>query len=64
MHQEVQKALRLKYPDITHIQLTKNVSVNGVNYREGMIVVHGDAGGLHVLPVLGGFPPTVKRYAG
>lgn len=46
MHQEVQKALRLKYPDITHIQLTKNASVNGVSSREGMIVVHGAADGL------------------
>lgn len=46
LHQDVQKVLQFKYPDITHIQLTKNASVNGVNYREGMVVVHGSAGGL------------------
>lgn len=46
LHQDVQKALELKYPDITHIQLTKNASVNGVTYRCGMVVVHGFAGGL------------------
>ncbi len=46
LHQDVQKVLRLEYPDITHIQLTKNASVNGVNYREGMVVVHGSVGGL------------------
>ncbi|XP_028332484.1 uncharacterized protein LOC114481687 [Gouania willdenowi] len=46
LHQDVQRVLHLKYPDIPHIQLTKNASVNGVNYREGMIVVHGSIGGL------------------
>lgn len=46
LHQDVQKVLQLEYPDITHIQLTKNASVNGVNYREGMVVVHGSVGGL------------------
>lgn len=46
LHQDVQKVLKLKYPDITHIQLTKNASVNGVNYRNGMIIVYGSAGGL------------------
>lgn len=50
-HQDVQKVLQLKYPvlcelNVTHIQLTKNASVNGVNYKEGMVVVHGSAGGL------------------
>lgn len=46
LHQDVQKVLQLAYLDITHIQLTKNSSVNGVNYREGMVVVHGSIGGL------------------
>lgn len=46
LHQGVQKFLQLKYPDIAHIQLTKNASVNGVNYREGMVVDHGSVGGL------------------
>ena len=46
LHQAVQKVLKQKNPDITLIQLTKNASVNGVNYREGMVVVHGSVGGL------------------
>lgn len=46
LHQDVQKVLQLKYPDIAHIQLTKNASVNGVNYRQGMVVVHGSVDGL------------------
>lgn len=40
------KVMQLEYPDITHIQLTKNASVNGVNYRDGMVAVHVSAGGL------------------
>ncbi len=46
LHQDVQKVLKLKYPDIVHLQLTKTASVNGVTYREGMIVVCGSTGGL------------------
>ncbi len=46
LHQDVQKVLKLKYPDIVHLQLTKTASVNGVTYREGMIVVCGCTGGL------------------
>ena len=46
LHQAVQKVLKQKNTDITHIQLTKNASVNGVNYREGMVVVHGSVGDL------------------
>lgn len=43
LHHDIQKVLQLKDPDITHCQLAKNESVNGVNYREGMVVVHGSA---------------------
>lgn len=46
LHQDVQKVLKLKYPDIAHIQLTKTASVNGVTYREGMVAVCGSTGGL------------------
>lgn len=46
LHQDVQNIVKQKYPDITHIQLTTNASVNGMNYREGMIVVYRSIGGL------------------
>lgn len=46
LHQDVQKVLKLKYPDIAHIQLTKTALVNGVTYRDGVIVVCGSTGGL------------------
>lgn len=46
LHHDVQRDLRIKFPDITHIQLTKNASVNGTNYRPGMIVVYGSSAGL------------------
>ena len=46
LHQDVQKALKLKYPDISHIELTKTASVNGVTYKDGMIVACGSTGGL------------------
>lgn len=46
MHQDVQKALKLKYPDISHVQRTKTASVNGVTYKNGMIVACGSTGSL------------------
>ncbi|XP_058480957.1 uncharacterized protein LOC131456550 [Solea solea] len=46
LHQDVQKVLKLKYPDITHVQLTKTASVHGVTYRGGMIVACGSTCGL------------------
>lgn len=33
------KALKQTYPDLTCVNLTKTVSVNGINYRNVMIVV-------------------------
>ena len=46
VHQDVQKALKLKYPDISHVQRTKTASVNGVTYKNGMIVACGSTGSL------------------
>lgn len=46
LHHDVQRDLKLKYPDISLVQLTKTVSVNGTNYRPGMIVVYGSVAGM------------------
>ena len=35
-----------KYPDATVVNLTQNVSVDGINYISGMIIAHGSVGGL------------------
>ena len=45
LNEEVVVALRQKYPDISQVNLTKNVTTRGINYRNGMIVVcHSTAG--------------------
>lgn len=46
LHPDVQKAVKLKYPGTSHVQLTTNALANGLNYKIGMIVVHGSAAGL------------------
>ena len=46
LHQDVLKAWKLKYPDISHIQITKNASVNGVTHKDGMIVACASTGSL------------------
>lgn len=46
MKEEVAVSLRQKYPDIAVVNLAQNVSADGINYRSGMIIVHGFVGGL------------------
>lgn len=48
LNQDVVNSLKQTYPDVTCIHLAKNVSVDGVNYRNGMIVVRGLSGSLPV----------------
>lgn len=38
--------LTQKYPDATVVNLAQNVSVDGTNYRNGMVIAHGSVGGL------------------
>ncbi|RVE72780.1 hypothetical protein OJAV_G00041440 [Oryzias javanicus] len=46
LNEEVANILCQKYPDLTVVHLALNVSVDGINYRRGMIIVHGFVGGL------------------
>ena len=46
LNEEVALSIKRKYPDVTEVNLAKNVSSNGLNYRNGMIVAHGSTGGL------------------
>lgn len=34
------------YPDITVVNLTQNVTVDGINYKQGMLLAHGSLGRL------------------
>lgn len=38
--------LSQKYPEVTAVNLACSVTINGINYKKGMIVVHGPCGGL------------------
>lgn len=46
LKEEVTVSLRLKYPDLSVVNLAQNVSVDSINFRSGMIIVHGFVGGL------------------
>lgn len=46
LNEEVVLALRQKYPGITRVNLTKNVTTRGVNYRNGMILACGSTAGM------------------
>lgn len=39
-------SLSQKYPDLTVVNLTHNVYVDGINFKSSMIIVHGFVGGL------------------
>lgn len=43
---EVLLALRQKYPDISQVNLTKNVTTRGINYRNGMILTCDSTAGM------------------
>lgn len=44
LNEEVALALRQKYPDVTQVNLTKNVTARGINYRNGMVLASGSTG--------------------
>ncbi|XP_070410625.1 uncharacterized protein [Nothobranchius furzeri] len=46
LNEEVVVALRHKYPDIVQVNLTKNVTSRGINYRNGMMVVCDSTAGM------------------
>ena len=46
MKENVSLHLRQKIPDLTTVTLAQSVSSNGIEYRNGMIIVHGSVGGL------------------
>ncbi len=46
LKEEVAISLSQKYPDLTVVNLAHNVYVDGINFRSGMIIVHGFVGGL------------------
>jgi hypothetical protein len=46
LNKEVGASLKQKYPNISEVHLAKNVTSRGINYRVGMLIAHGSAGGL------------------
>ncbi len=46
LNKEVVTVLRQKYPGINEVHLAKNVTNSGINYRTGMLISFGSAGGL------------------
>jgi len=46
LNSDVVNSLVQKHPKILDVNLAKRVTVNGINYKRDMIVVHGFCGGL------------------
>ena len=46
LSKEIVLALRQKYPGISKVNLTKNVTTRGINYRNGMVVACGSTAGM------------------
>ncbi|KAK3517071.1 hypothetical protein QTP86_019465, partial [Hemibagrus guttatus] len=46
INQDIALAVKQKHPDIITVNLAKNVTYNGFNYRIGMVVAHGSLAGL------------------
>jgi len=46
LNENVVNTVTQKYPEITTVNLAQNVTVNGIKYKKGMIVVHGSCAGL------------------
>lgn len=46
LNSDVLNTLTQKYPEITAVNLSHSVTINGITYKKGMIVVHGSCGGL------------------
>ncbi|KAG9264843.1 hypothetical protein AMEX_G21178 [Astyanax mexicanus] len=46
MKEDIAHHLRQKYPGLSTVTLAQRVSSSGMDYRNGMIIVHGSVGGL------------------
>ena len=46
LNKDISNALRQKCPDMDNVCLAKSVAYNGLNYKCGMILIHGSLGGL------------------
>jgi len=46
LNEDVLNTITQTYPDISDVNLAQSVTVSGINYKKGMIVVHGSCGGL------------------
>lgn len=46
LNTDVLNTLSQKYPGVTSVSLAHSATINGINCRKGMIVVHGSCGGL------------------
>lgn len=46
LNEEVVVALKQKYPDISQVNLSKNVTAGGINYKNGMFVVCDSTAGM------------------
>lgn len=46
INQDIALAVKEKHPHMDTVNLAKNVSYNGYNYRTGMVVAHGSLAGL------------------
>ena len=68
LNEEVVLALRLKYPDISQVNLTKNVTTKGINYRNGMFLAFGSTAGMpefaEIIPIWVTLPFTVPLLLG
>ena len=49
MREDVVLDLQQQYADLTTVTLAQSVSGKGIQYRTGMIIVHGSVGGLSEL---------------
>lgn len=46
LSEELRYNLHQRYPEVTEVHMTKNVSYNGIRYNKGMLIVHGTENGL------------------
>lgn len=45
LNKDVVSALRENFPNVTTVHLARNVTSNGINYRNGMLLAHALTGG-------------------
>lgn len=49
LNENIALAAQQKHPHLNSVDLIKNVSYNGFDYRNGMVVAHGSLSGIHEL---------------